>query len=352
MCKHIDAKNLSKYRSAIMGLSICMIMFCHGTVNLSGTSGTVYSILMQFSQVGVDIFLLVSGLGCFYSLSKDNKLLSFYYKRGSRILIPYALVISLWAVLQVLLPVESSLVGFIYRYCLVTFFLRGELSAWYVAAVLVLYAIAPFLYKLIKKGKHYALVMIVLPIIIASVMHYSATVLDAEKIAYALKVVSEIFVIRIPVFVVGMLIGEKIICGNNPKISLKLVVGVFSVFIVLFLLNTLAFPGYKWFFSQWFISRFLYLFISVCVALFAACFFNKFANSKIHSVFLWLGSLTFEIYLIHEKILSATDKYLIGLTGSNIVDSVISNALAIAIAIVCGLLCHKIVEFILSKVKK
>ena len=64
---------LSQYRTALMGLAIIMILLCHARMDGAQLPNVILSIL-SLGNWGVDIFLLVSGIGMFYSIKKraDN----------------------------------------------------------------------------------------------------------------------------------------------------------------------------------------------------------------------------------------------------------------------------------------
>lgn len=65
-----EIKDLSTYRTQLMGMATLMIIACHAPA-----SGVVMPHLLTriFTQgnYGVDLFLLLSGLGVYYSLSKQ-----------------------------------------------------------------------------------------------------------------------------------------------------------------------------------------------------------------------------------------------------------------------------------------
>lgn len=52
-----------------MGMSIIMILLCHARMDGAQLPDVVLSIL-SLGNWGVDIFLLVSGIGMYYSISK------------------------------------------------------------------------------------------------------------------------------------------------------------------------------------------------------------------------------------------------------------------------------------------
>lgn len=352
MDRGVDIKLLSKHRCAIMGVAIIMILLCHSTLAFEGICEIAYESVKRFLQIGVDIFFLVSGIGCCFSLNKNDKKIDFYFKRGVKILVPYCLVLLLWAMVQPLVHIETGIVGFVYKYCLVTFFLRGELSSWYVAAILVLYAVAPLYYLILKKNKKLFCVMTGALVLLSVVLALLFGLLGNGVIVRVIRVVIDIFVVRIPVFCVGMLLGEEIYNGKESKVSYTLLAAVLCAFAVLFILNDVFFPGAKWVFGQWFVNRFLFLFAAVCIVFLLGGFFDKIAGVKAYKFFVGTGAVTFELYLIHEKALLFTDEYITKLFDSSFAGSFISNICAIVFAVVAGLLVHKLSGKISARISK
>lgn len=90
--KRLNLENITKYRNEIYGISALWIMLFHGCilkkVHLANVSELMYSIL-NFGNVGVDIFLFLSGISCFYSFHKIQDWDLFYKKRLMRVLPPY-----------------------------------------------------------------------------------------------------------------------------------------------------------------------------------------------------------------------------------------------------------------------
>lgn len=66
---HFELGKLSTYRTELMGISAILILVCHA----SGRGVILpfhLSTLLSFGNIGVDMFLLLSGIGLFYSLEK------------------------------------------------------------------------------------------------------------------------------------------------------------------------------------------------------------------------------------------------------------------------------------------
>ena len=77
--------NLSKYRSFLMGIAILWIILSHCIIGNWLNSAIKY-LFCGYGGVGVDIFLLVSGFGIYFSLSKNKDLGQFLLKRIVRFL--------------------------------------------------------------------------------------------------------------------------------------------------------------------------------------------------------------------------------------------------------------------------
>ena len=59
---------ISQYRTALMGIATIMILVCHSAGPISMPSIIGYPI--SYLNIGVDIFLFLSGMGMYYSLKK------------------------------------------------------------------------------------------------------------------------------------------------------------------------------------------------------------------------------------------------------------------------------------------
>ena len=67
-----NLKDLSSFRTQLMGMAAIMILVCHAEASHVLMPGWLAK-MMNFGNFGVDIFLFLSGLGCYYSLSKTNR---------------------------------------------------------------------------------------------------------------------------------------------------------------------------------------------------------------------------------------------------------------------------------------
>ena len=131
---------LSKYRTPLMGIAALMIIAVHSCDYGVQMPNFIQRILMR-GYLGVDIFLFLSGIGCYYSLSKNGSCSKWYKKRLVRIFIPYTLIqIPFWAY-QISIGefnIEKQLINF----STIGFWLH-HVGAWYVALLIPLYLFTP-----------------------------------------------------------------------------------------------------------------------------------------------------------------------------------------------------------------
>ena len=151
-----------------MGVATVMILICHAEAS-NVMMPELLAKIFSFCNIGVDIFLLLSGLGAYYSMTKSTMshnwggYLLYYKKRFQRILVPYFLIYVPYCIVYMLIG-KYSIVDSIL--CLSTLeywlFHRG---AWFVSLIIVLYLIVPLFYRCIK-GAFYWLLPFCLIVII------------------------------------------------------------------------------------------------------------------------------------------------------------------------------------------
>lgn len=66
----VNLVDLSRFRTELMGISAMLILLCHSTAYIAMPIGVMYA--LSVANIGVDLFLFLSGVGMWYSLSKLN----------------------------------------------------------------------------------------------------------------------------------------------------------------------------------------------------------------------------------------------------------------------------------------
>ena len=90
--KEIEWADLSRYRGELMGAAMLFIVLFH--VDLPRYD--LYYGLRRCGNVGVDMFLFLSGIGLWYSWSKNTSLRQFFLNRYIRIYPAWLIVASLY----------------------------------------------------------------------------------------------------------------------------------------------------------------------------------------------------------------------------------------------------------------
>ena len=141
--------DLSKYRSALMGIGILGVMLAHYLLWAKIASIIPTAFFRPFTGlVFTEGFLLLSGLGLYYSWQKDSSTISFYKKRIHRLFIPYILISFAFIVYSTIIS-NSSLLESTLRLLTLKFWVFGNDSMWYISVSLALYLAFPFIYRIL-----------------------------------------------------------------------------------------------------------------------------------------------------------------------------------------------------------
>ena len=193
---------LSRYRGAVMGMAAIMIFVFHMWIHVIPKSlpepfsvfYNVETFIRRVSYFGVDIFMLLSGMGLTYAIKKDP-LPRFYYRRLRRVYLPFL--------------VSAIASAFIYKWSFLTFlghascytFYAVNVNAycWFVPAIIALYIFFPVYFKAFEKAKS-KFVFTALAILVWLLL----TILLSGRMRYDLFG----FTNRIPVFLIGIYFGD------------------------------------------------------------------------------------------------------------------------------------------------
>lgn len=204
-----------------MGIATIMIIICH---TLSYGEGVLMpdkiSKIVICGNFGVDIFLFLSGIGCYYSLNKGINLTKWYKKRIIRIFLPYTFIqIPFW--IYRILEGHFNLKEELLCFSTISFWTK-HIGAWYVALLIPLYFLTPYIYKLVSEKCKYAflnaLILIFLLLILCN-LEINKTNETTYNILYNLQWAF----CRVPSFIIGMYIAPFV--KNNTTINVFKVIG-------------------------------------------------------------------------------------------------------------------------------
>lgn len=146
---------LSKYRTELMGIAAVLVMASHFTSLFPGAPLLVGQLSTK-GIIGVDMFLLLSGIGLYFSMNRaDFSAGAFYRRRISRLLFSYLPVgIPFWIADALILRYGAG--RLLENILMISFWTRGTKTVWYLALLLPLYMLAPLIYVFLygrKTGK-------------------------------------------------------------------------------------------------------------------------------------------------------------------------------------------------------
>ena len=136
-----DLSLLSKYKVALMGVSAVMILLHHTWLTSDFERLGIIGRIVYYGNCGVDIFLFLSGIGLYYSCSKDSRVGKFYRKRFLNIIPVSFLIIFIYVMVRVCLQTQTlneAIIGIIRLY---------ENPAWFIIFIIFLYLLFPLLFS-------------------------------------------------------------------------------------------------------------------------------------------------------------------------------------------------------------
>lgn len=110
------------YRGELMGLAILLILTFHAFLYTSASEDL--KAITRMGRIGVDIFLILSAIGLYFSLKKNSSLSIFYKRRFVRILPTYLLLATPYF-LYTAYTKHTGLTGFLSDITFLTSFVGG-----------------------------------------------------------------------------------------------------------------------------------------------------------------------------------------------------------------------------------
>lgn len=267
----VDLKDFSTFRSELMGWAILWIMMLHFDFCQIKPLGFI----AQYGYAGVEIFILVSGLGLFFSLEKDSSILQFYRKRVLRIFPTYYFL----GIFASLLLFHDDIISYIIRYTTIGFWTGGIFWEWYIPSIVMLYLLAPFFKWLFDKKQHLLLCAISLGNLIIVYFFIDKDLYDRAHF---------FFFYRIPAFIFGMTCGYWIKNNISLKYFLLILFAGIPIFAVLF-------PQHHQVYNY---KNYSFLFLLPTTTLFLTIL-SKYTK-LVNPILAMMGKASLEIYLIQS----------------------------------------------------
>lgn len=304
--------SIFKHKSELMGMAICMILFFHSEIKFKCES---LNIMKNICDIGVDIFMLLSGFSLANSYYKNLNLILFYKKRLIRIVPTYLVVFSLVYFYDDIIRYNTTIGKYLYDLFCLNFFIDGSIYIWFIPVIIVYYILLPLYVKLYCSYRIVGWLPYILIIIIVNFLVFSFPI----KLFFLW--------VRMHIF----LIGINLFLDNEKNLFLDKIF-LFVMAICAIVLSYIILYNYPVMFG---IKYFLYIPIVLWII-------SVYKTGKIYTVLLtFLGGITLELYLLHERIQWLLDNF--------VSNQYILCLLAILLSIVLATILHKGMSYIFDK---
>ena len=283
MNKKWSLYNISLARGVLMGISALLIAFfhCYSYKFGSGWLGDILLYFRKTGNIGVDIFLILSAIGLYFSFSKNNNLSNFYKKRFVRILPSFLIVGTIYYLYR-----GIGIKDFINNMLLISFYIDGNRDFWYFSLIIVLYLLYPILHRIIDEYDLYGLLSLLSITILGTVL--------LCNVNYELYQRIEIALTRVPIFLLGIYLGKSVL--NKEEIP----VWNMLLFLMIFIVSNIFLFSFH--FKYYIFVRYIYGFLALSIV-FLISYLYSVINSKLFiKIFEYFGLYSMELYLIFEKL--------------------------------------------------
>ena len=348
--KQIKERNtlglINTYRSAIMGFAAIMVLLHHEWLAITPEGTILFQIenyIHYTGFLGVDIFLLLSGMGLYYAIQKHD-IKTFYKRRFIRIVPAYLIVAIVIALID-----DWSLGKFVCNITGINFYTKSTFSfLWYAIAMMQLYIVFPLYYKFFNKAKsksRFTAIAILVWIIFVLVF------VNLERTDLLT------FTNRIPVFLIGILFGWM---ERNEKVQLNkfdwvlcfivMIIGLFLEFVIILAGSWGILHAIGTGLPALLVCIPLVLILAKSFELMST-YLKRFSNVIIKPLTL-LGTVSFEFYVVQEWIGKRVQSAACNAGYNNLIVNIVDH-LAVCIAcITLVYVCKPIIKLFSNENKK
>ena len=341
---------LSRVRPELFGcamIGIFIFHLCEDILMIKGknTSGykfaRLYEILIGSS--GVEIFIILSGVGLCFAMHKNGDIRSFYRKRLVRIAPGYIICGAVLSVGRHLILDKGGIKDALKEFFFIDFLKYGVRTLWFIFFIAVMYLIYPALFKTFRyadgkeKSRRERRNKAVIAAVIITLIYLLLWVIKDSYPRFYMN--TEIALTRIPVFVYGAYIGEKV----YRKKMMSLWDFMIPVAGVIFkMLNSVDRADGHTEKNWWFDGRLIVFLYSIAILIVLAIILDMLKAGDhlkpVRSLLRVIGKYSLEIYMTHvviralmlkkwgvKEYLSKYWMYLIMVAASVIVVRTVSN---------------------------
>lgn len=308
---------LSEYRGELMGLAMIFVVLFH----IGMPQSNFFYPLRRLGNVGVDMFLFVSGMGLWFSWTRSrlgkkldgmgamdikSATIRFFRNRYRRIYPVWLIVAAAFYICRyaegnggaATPDIPNLIANILFNW---SFWRVDDLTFWYVPATMMLYIFAPGYMELTRRRPTFRWLPVAF-ILLAAMVQYVP--LLHNNVGHL-----EIFFSRIPIFFIGINAGKWVMEGRQLErgsIWMAMIVFIMSMWLCL----RLEFIGHKAF--PLFMERIVYIPLTVS-ALMLECKMIAMLPKAANRFLTLVGGISLEIYLIHiEFVMRPLQEYRLG----------------------------------------
>lgn len=289
-------KKMMSYRSIFMGFAMLWVMFFHAEFVFEN------SIIRGIKNVGyggVDIFLFASGMGNYFSYFKDEDPLEFLKRRLLRLAPIYVPFIVVWNIYKIAIGQMGPIYFFGNLFGIEGLSNSGKYFNWYLTVLAICYILTPYLAKAVKENDIWKNIFLIIILILVS----TAFINDTRFI---------ISYTRLPIYVIGMMAAKYCDKEIKPLAVLSGAVAFLAGCAVLYI-GYMKYPDYIWGYGiHWYPFIIMTPFICYSLAIISIAIEKLKAVTFILTALKYIGSISFEMYLVHIVIFSDISLYLKG----------------------------------------
>jgi len=273
-----------------MGLAMIFVVLFHVGVH---RNSMMYGVV-RCGNVGVDMFLFLSGIGLWFSWTGNSSLTRFFRKRYIRIYPAWLIMACLFYIPNYMdTPGGGYSPGLFHLAANIavnwSFWRIDDLTFWFIPSIMMLYTFAPAYMEAIRREPSWRWLPVAF-VLLAVMVHYYPPVYGAVGHV-------EIFFSRIPVFLLGINCGELVRTRRTAGGS------SFWLVVVLFVMSLAQCVEFE---EAWrgrfplFLERMVYIPLSVTGMLLLVRLLRH-TPQRFNRAMAFVGTVSLEIYLIHAQ---------------------------------------------------
>ena len=326
--------DLSRFRSELMGVAMIAVMLFHV---VGSRHDTMWYCMARCGNVGVDMFLFLSGIGLWFAWTTSPSLKYYYKRRLLRIYPAWLLFACLFYIplydegkLTLAETIGNVLIGWRLWHGFVDEF-------WFIPTILVFYLVAPFYMMLIRRWTAWRWMPVVAMLLCVLIEYWPPLHQTLSHL--------EILFSRVPIFLLGINAGEWIKAQSpleSPREG-----GLTYIQLFIFLVSAMVCINFENGLRNHFplfLERMVYIPLSISMMLLLCWLFNHTPQWLLRLLAL-IGTVSLELYLVHVNfVLYPLQKYEMGfwLTALSMM----------AISLVIAWLVHQLLSLIFKKWNK